>query len=80
MNELELLMAELEDANARRRRAVEILRLERLEAACKRHRRRLPAQVQGILDAPVRIAEEPPPIGDAGLFTPPKGLSPCSTV
>lgn len=67
MNELDLLIAELEDDAARRRRAVEILRLQRLEAACKRYRRRLPAQVQGILDAPVRIAEEPPPVGDPGL-------------
>lgn len=63
MNQLEQLAAEMElDEGARLRLAEELLRLRRLASGCRKYRRRLPTPVQCLLDAPVRIAEEPPPI------------------
>lgn len=68
MNELDQIAFEMEDEAARRRLAEELLRLRRLQSNCRRYRRRLPGPLQSLVDAPARIAEEPPAIGDPGLF------------
>jgi hypothetical protein len=70
MTDLELLAAEMELGERERlARATELLRLRRLEAACRRHRRGLPHQVRRALEAPAVVTElDPPPAGAPDLF------------
>jgi hypothetical protein len=62
---------EMESADAAERRdmALELVKLRRLEAECRRHQRRLPHQVQTALRiAPLEYDIEPPAIGVPDLF------------
>jgi hypothetical protein len=69
VNELACVAAEMEDPQTRARLAAELLALRRLQSNCRKYRRRLPGPLQSLVDAPVRLAEEPPIEGDHGLFT-----------
>jgi hypothetical protein len=68
VTELDQIAVEMEDEAARRRLAEELLRLRRLANGCRRFKRRLPGPLQSLVDAPARIAEEPPPLGDPRLI------------
>lgn len=64
-----VLQMEFSDAS-RRERALELVRLRRLEAECRRHQRRLPHQVQTALRLDAQEYElDAPPEGMPGLFT-----------
>lgn len=71
MTNVERLAAQMEfDDGARRRLALELVKLRALEGECRRQQRRLPHQVQTALrvDA-VEVELDPPPAGDPGLFS-----------
>lgn len=71
MTNVEQLVMQMEfDDGSRRRLALDLLKLRRLEAACKSHRSRLPHQVQTALRIEAQVVElDPPADGMPGLFS-----------
>lgn len=71
MTNVDELAVEMEQSELiRRQLAADLVRLRRLEATCRRYRRRLPAQVQNALDLTVITTRHAPPEADSmpGLF------------